>query len=240
MDKIEVFIHSDKTILLARDYGNYFNHYSTNDEENGLIRTFPITAIPLDSLTKALQYSFRDLVSQCIEMFRNTIEEKQEDISLPETYKGIWVKILTTISDKNIIDKQDVQNWGKFKAFQLKESQNWGEFDKMIEIKFEDRTHLRMIKGFPYVKIYWTNITKLTSPYLCIGDSISNGFEFSIENDIHFNRFLTDEERDSLSQYLKTGLEYMEWAFMSQEERFAKEKEEIIAQHRLQEILKEK
>ena len=84
--------------------------------------------------------------------------------------------------------------------------------------------------------------TELTSEWLKTCPSwkfntfLGTELKFNIEENIEFTKFVSAEERESIPQYLKIGLEYMEWAFLSIEERFAKEKEELIVEHRLQEI----
>lgn len=132
--EIEVFIHHDNTVLLAKDYGRIFEHYKTNNSD-GLLRTFPIYAIPIKVISKSTEYDIKGIVQQSIDMFDNTIEERKEiDHTKPDED---WLTIT------EIIDNQRIENWGDFTAYK----------NGSILIKFEDRTHLRMKKDSPLIKI---------------------------------------------------------------------------------------
>ncbi|CAI2364677.1 unnamed protein product [Moneuplotes crassus] len=219
VDKVEIFIHGDKTILIARDYGNFFDHYQVNTPE-GKLRTFPITAIPLYSVSESQKYTFKTLVEKSLEMFRNTADDMKEEAKSEDSLQDIWIKSITSITDKDIVDTQEVPGCGRFFAYRVKQ-EGLGEFNESIEIKFEDRTHLRMIKGFPLIKINTFFGTEL---------------KLNLDEKLEFTKFLTKEEKESIPYYIKTGLEYMEWAFLSLEERYKREKEEITHQNRLESL----
>lgn len=213
--RIEVFIHSDKSVLFVRDRGRYFSHYRGNDLNNGLLRTFTHDSIPLTVTSEGGKYSMRNLVEQWYKIYENSTQEdgtSQENTEDADPRN--WLLEAISASPKDIIDSQNVEGWGKFTAYK----------NGSIQIKFEDRTHLRMKRGNPYVKIITYLGTEL---------------KFFLDRPREFNKFVTTEEKESLDKYLQTGYEYMEWASMTPEQRFAKEKEEMIQQHRLKSALED-
>jgi hypothetical protein len=107
-----------------------------------------------------------------------------------------------------MVNEQEVEGCGRFKAFK----------NGAIEIRFEDRTHLRMMKGSNRVKLITFLGTEL---------------KFSLDKPLEFTKFVTTEEKESISMYVKTGREYIDWAFMTPAERYMKEKSEQVALHRL-------
>ena len=44
--QIEVFIHCDKTILISRENGSFYDHLLQNDLNTGLLRSFPSSSVP--------------------------------------------------------------------------------------------------------------------------------------------------------------------------------------------------
>ena len=80
-----------------------------------------------------------------------------------------------------------------------------------IEIKFNDRTHLRMIKDLPNFKLI---------------SSTGHEFKFKLGEEMA----ISQTDMQMIQNYVKIGLQYIEWAYMSQEERYKREMEEHIAQ----------
>jgi len=209
---IEVFIHQDKSILICREYGKYFNHYQTNDTEKGQLRAFTATSIPLTAMSASGHYSIKDIVEQCYEMYRNTIEEhKSTSDSEVENEEQAWLYAVSENTEKDIIDRQVSEGWGKFIAYR----------NGAVEIKFEDRTHLRMMKDSPFVKIITFLGTEL---------------KFRFDQPLEFTKFVTTEERESLNTYIRTAKEYIDWAYMTPVDRYMKEKSEQVAMHRLKSL----
>ena len=110
-DSIEVFIHQDKSVLIVRDCGRYFNHYSENDLQNGLLRKFTATSIPLSLKNNTEQYYIKDMLAQINEIFESTIEEKkQEAESDPEISEQYWLATLSAATtEKDILDNQKIE-----------------------------------------------------------------------------------------------------------------------------------
>lgn len=205
---IQVFIHVDKTILIARNNGEYFDQYIENNLETGILRTFTKNSVPLSITNGKWKYDIKPIINTCIEIYQNFSDSSKEVNSNPVSN---WLSEIDSNSEI-VIDEQIAEGCGHFIAYK----------NGSIKIKFEDRTHLRMMRGSPLVKIITFLGTEL---------------KFNYEELMEFNKFMTSEERESLPWYLKTALQYLEWVYMTPEQRFEKERAELIIQHRIQNSL---
>ena len=206
---VQAFIHVDKTILIARSKGEYFDHYNENNMESGILRTFTKNSIPWSISNEEHKYDIRPITNMWMEIFTNFNDSSKEELRSSSN----WLSEIDSNSEI-IIDEQIIKGWGHFIAYK----------NGSIKIKFEDRTHLRMMKGSSFIKI----IT-----------SLGTELKFNYDEPTEFNKFMTTEEKESLPWYIKTAIQYLEWTYMTPEQRFEKERAELIIQHRIQSSLED-